>query len=106
MTKPTKQTTKEQNGILAFAVIVAPFAALLCGLAGFIYAFFISPIIALFNCRSLKDALTWLFTFLMVVGGIMILGGIHDMKLTPFLLGAGMVAVACGLIHLYPDAIK
>lgn len=104
MTKPTTNTTtKEQNAILAFAVIVGPFAGILCGLAGFFYLTVINPIESLLKCRSMKDVAGCLIPFFLFAGIFITFGGIHEMHLGIFLTGVATFGIACGLTHLYPD---
>ena len=59
---------------------------------------------SLINIRSLKDAVSWATVFFLLVGVFLIAGGIHDMDLGIFLTGVTSFGIACGLIHLYPDA--
>lgn len=57
------------------------------------------------NEKGLKRAvLGWTTGFFVLVGIFLIAGGIHEMHLGIFLTGVATFGIACGLIHLYPDA--
>ena len=83
---------------LAIALISLPISTMYGSLI-------IGDMLGSLNEKGLKRAvLGWVTGFFMLMGIFLIAGGIHDMHLGIFLTGVATFGIACGLIHLYPDA--